>query len=134
MTLAENEISINRSFSIAVPSEDSDVCMAIRRLDWERINKRLSVVKKSKSKLPIIYSIFFGIAASFGVSIIPLASSEGLPAWVIPLYICVFIFSLITAFVFVYVDNKNKTNEDQNIQYILEDMESVKKLCSPQKE
>ena len=125
MNSTDNEINITRDMAITVPSGDSESCMAIRRYDWERINDRLLQLKDYNSKLPIVYSILFGVAASSGVTIIPLTSSEGLSPWVIPFYVCLSVFSLICACVFVYADKKNKTEAESNIQIILKDMQSL---------
>ena len=132
MNSIDNEINVTRDMAITVPSGDSESCMAIRRYDWERISRRLLQLKDSDSKLPIVYSILFGVAVSSGVTIIPLTSSEGLPSWITPFYMCLFIFSLICAGVFVVVDKKIKTDGESNVQDILNDMELVENLYSQQ--
>ena len=128
MNSDDNNIKFSKQMDITVSSGDAELCMAIRRYDWNRIYDRLFQLKDSNSKLPIIYSISFGFAISTGVTIIPINSSAGLPNWVTPLYVCFSIFSLIFGFVLIYIDRNNKNESKSNIKEILKDMKSLEAL------
>ena len=114
-----------RQESIAVPSPGREGWFAIRASDWQRIRRRVSRATSRTAKLPVIYSILFGVAASSGLSIIPIASTEDLPSWVTPVYVCVCVFSFLTACVFVWFDNKNQSEKESELQHIQEDMEEI---------
>ena len=62
MNSDDNNIKFSKQMDITVSSGDAELCMAIRRYDWNRIYDRLFQLKDSNSKLPIIYSISFGFA------------------------------------------------------------------------
>lgn len=122
------DLNWKREDHILLPSVDQEKRMAIRVLDWERLKRKLSTVDEPIQKIAVVYSILFGVSASSGLSIIPLFMSEGLPAWVIPLYGCVCIFSLISAFIFVGIDWKFRSKKKSDIQEINKDFEDIESL------
>ena len=122
----EQALNWQREESIAVPSRDREKRMAVRYSDWGRLTRRLSrVLATPVLKLSVVYSIFFGISASSGLSIIPIATSQGLPSWVTPLYACVCIFSLVCGCIFVYVDRRVRSGMESDIQEIRTDMKDI---------
>lgn len=125
----DSVLNWQREEDIAVPSRDREKRMAIRHSDWERLTRRLSrVLATPVLKLSVAYSILFGISASSGLSIIPIATSQGLPSWVTPLYVCVCIFSFVCGCTFVYVDRRVRSGMESDIQEIRTDMKDIEAL------
>lgn len=133
-TSPEKALNWSRDESIAVPSPDSEGRMAIRCSDWARIKRKLSDILKPPSRLQIVYSILFGVAGSSALSIIPLAIAKNLPAWVLPLYICVFLFSLVGGSVFVYVEKENLKKRRADIKEIETDMNEIESVFELERE
>ena len=129
---SEQVLNWKREEPIAVPSSDRERRMAIRYSDWERLKRRLSRVVDPVPRLSVVYSILFGIAASSGLSIIPIAKSQGLPSWVTPLYACVCVFSLLCGFVFVWVDRKVRSGMESELQDIEADMNDIEDMFESQ--
>lgn len=121
-------LNLNSSEIIYVPSPDSRKRMAIRFTDWERIKRNISMLKENTSNLPVFYSILFGISGTSWLTIIPLYYSQGLSPWVIPLYTCIAIFSLICGSVFVWVDHFVNINKKSKIEYIESDIKDIEKV------
>jgi len=117
-----------REEPIAVPSPDRERRMAIRYSDWKRLKRRLSQVVDQIPKLSVVYSILFGIAATAGLSIIPIAASQDLPSWVTPLYLCVFAFSLFCGLIFVLVDRKFRSRRKSDLRDIEADMKDIEAM------
>ncbi|MFX0204101.1 MAG: hypothetical protein ACFFCW_49010 [Candidatus Hodarchaeota archaeon] len=124
-TIPDKGLNWKREEPIAVPSPSREKRMAIRCSDWERIKRRISQIADPIPKLSVVYSILFGIAATSGLSILPIVVSQGLPSWVTPLYICIFLFSFLCGCVFVYVDRKFRSGRSSDIKDIKADMNDI---------
>ena len=127
---SEEVLNWKREEHIAVPSPNREKRMAIRCSDWERLKRRLSRIVDPVPRPSIVYSILFGIAASSGLSIIPIAASQGLPPWVTPLYACVCAFSLLCGGVFVWVDRKVRSGRKSELRDIEADMNDIESMFS----
>jgi len=130
----ENQsITLKRDQSISLPSALEERCLAIRYLDWNRVEKKLRKISQRVPRLHLVYSFLFGITASSGFSIITfLTQTETqLPVWGYPLYSLTFVFSLVTALVFVYVDQRIGLDKKSDIDEIIEDMEGIEKTFPP---
>ena len=130
---SEQVLNWKREEAIAVPSPDRERRMAIRYSDWLRIKRRFSVLGPVPN-LSVVYSILFGVAASSGPSIIPIAASQGLPSWVTPLYISVFAFSLLCGCVFVWVHKKFRSIRKRELQDIEADMNDIESMFETRRE
>lgn len=128
----EQVLNWKREEFIAVPSLDREKRMAIRCSDWERLKRRLSRVADPVPRLSVVYSILFGIAATSGFSIIPIAASEDLPSWVTSLYICVCASSFLCGCVFVWIDRKVRSGKESELQDIKADMNDIEGMFESQ--
>lgn len=128
----EQVLNWMREEAIAVPSPGRETRMAIRRSDWERLKRRLSRVVDSVPRMSVVYSILFGIAATSGFSIIPIAASTNLPSWVTPFYVCVCAFSLFCGIVFVCIDRKVRSGKKSELQDIGSDMNEIEGMFERQ--
>ncbi|HBV97553.1 MAG: hypothetical protein JL50_04105 [Peptococcaceae bacterium BICA1-7] len=128
-TNGEKVLNWQREEKIAIPLTEREKRMAIRCSDWNRIMRNVKNNLEPTPKISIIYSILFGIAGSAGLSIIPIAKSEGLASWVAPLYVCTFIFSLLCAFVFLLVEIKIvQPSKCSRIKEIEDDMKDIEDM------
>ena len=124
-TTQDETFVLDRQERITFPSTGRESWLAIRKSDWRRIRRRVSRATSRTEKLPVIYSILFGVAGSSGLSIIPIASTEDLPSWVTAVYVCVCVFGFLSGCVFVWFDNKNQSEKQSELQHIQEDMEEI---------
>ena len=114
-----DQINWNPSTAIAVPAPTTEMRLAIRRSDWSRIRRNLTRCKESRFNLSGAYWFLFGSAVSIGASIYPLQLTTGLPTWVIPLYACTTISTLVMGIILVLLNR----NQDQQRQSHIEDVE-----------
>lgn len=120
------EFKSRNKIDIAGPEDQ----MGMKKRDWERIKKMILEIPHPSNKIAVVYSIFFGIVISTGVSIIPLTSISNLASWIIPTYVAVtvsaFIIGLILVGVEIYIKKKEKTCTDA----IKAEMKEVEKLIA----
>jgi hypothetical protein len=121
----EESLNWKREEPIDLPIPESEGRLAIRHQDWRRLKNRIQRVDNNSWNLSVVYSTLFGVAVSAGLSIIPLAATKDLPAWVTPLYICFFFFSLICALVFIAIDRKLKSQRHSDRQDMIDEMSDI---------
>jgi hypothetical protein len=133
MAEGENTGPLNwqRAEQIAVPAPQREGRFAIRRADWDRLVRCVNNLDESGLNLQIVYSILIGVSVSFGASIVPLRESSGLPAWVIPFYVCMTGFSLVTALLCVLLDRERRQRRASSIEDIAEDMREIQNIFAP---
>lgn len=124
----ENQtLSVKRDQSISLPASSQERRLAIRYLDWDRCKRKLKKIRQRVPKLHLVYSFLFGITATSGFSLLTFSTQTEtkLPTWGYPLYSLIFVFSLVTAIVFVYVDRRIGFDKQSEIDDIIEDMKSI---------
>lgn len=121
----EESLNWKREEPIDLPIPESEGRLAIRHQDWKRLKNRIQRVDNNSWDLSVVYSTLFGISGSAGLSIIPIVSAKDLPAWVTPLYSCLFIFSLLCAVVFLVIDKKLKSKRQSDRQEVIDDMSDI---------
>lgn len=130
----ENQtVTLKRDQSISLPSPSQERSLAIRYLDWNRCKMKLRRISQRVPRLHLVYSFLFGITASSGFSLLTFSTQTEtkLPAWGYPLYSLIFVFSLVTAIVFVYVDRRIGLDKQSEIDDVIEDMKSIEETFSP---
>jgi len=115
--------------AIAVPSDDH--LIAIHNSDWQRLRRHTTHIRPKAHNLSTCYSILFGVAASTGPSIIPIAISNELPPWVTPLYISAFITSLVLAIVLVFINGRLKRITTSQAEELANDMNDIDSRLHP---
>ena len=115
----------NQEQHIAPPLPGAERRMPIRYMDWERVKGRVSHMGHPLPRLPIAYSVFFGISATAGLSLIPLASAGDLPTWVMIVYGSVTFGALGIAAVCVYLDRRLRSEARSDAAECLSDMEGI---------
>ncbi len=121
----QDHVKSTREVQVDFPSSDSEKRMAIRRSDWERLRRRIRRVAGPPSRLAIVYAILFGVAATALFSIYPMTLSQGVPTWVIPTYVCAFVFTFLFAWIFVWLDRKAQARSVSDISDVMQDMEDI---------
>jgi len=124
----KSSVSYDRVETIDVPSDYYEKKIAIRYIDWRRCRRKINNIQTSIPRFHLIYSLLLGISASSGLSTVTISASQGLPAWVLPLYICVCIFSFIASIGFYLVDRmfiKQKKSLTNDLIEDLNDIEST---------
>jgi hypothetical protein len=122
-----SELKLTREERISIPPPDSERRMAIRCADWDRIKNNIYRISEPISFLRVVYSIIYGAAATAGLTLIPLAFTEGLPSWIIPLYICISFFGFLCATVFLLLDRKTRSNRVDETFNIARDMDEIER-------
>jgi hypothetical protein len=129
-----NSICARRKDPVIVPPQNSDGRIAIRLSDWCRIKTKLSGVVKPAPDLSGVYNVLFGISGSALLSLIPLAVARGLPAWVTPLYLYFFVFSLLCALVLVRANQDVRRSRRSSVAEILADIKAIDQTFEPDKQ
>ena len=124
---ASDKLNWAREEPIALPAPEKEGRLAIRRSDWERIKRCLKRGQQPLPSLPTWYSVCFSVAGSAGVSIIPIATSSGLPAWVSPLYVVVTLAALVLGSILVVIDKRLVSNRSSSLNDLQEDVEEIEK-------
>ena len=87
-------LNYKRTDSIALPQSAAETRFAIRTSDWERLKRNVAKCDHTDWLDFSGWSFCcFGISGSAFLSIIPLNLSEKVPAWMLPLYLCVGLFA-----------------------------------------
>jgi len=118
-------IEWERAEKISIPSPDLERRIAIRYIDWSRCKRKIMRIKAPIPRLHLVYSGLFGISASSVLSIITHSGSENISPWILPLYSCIFFFSLVCAIVFVIVDLKLRERRKSDLEELSEDMNEI---------
>lgn len=115
------------SDSVVLPQSEAEVRFAIRRSDWGRLKRCITICKRDSSpNLSGWYFFCFGIAASAGVSILPLFKATGLAPWIIPAYLCLTGAATIVGLVLVALNrylNQNRGNRLDELEIDMGDIE-----------
>jgi hypothetical protein len=119
---------ITQKVPVSIPSPVTERRMGIRCADWDRLKERLSQVSNPIPHLRVAYSVIYGIAATAGLTIIPLTMTEGLSPWVIPLYGCVCFFGVLCGSIFVWLDERIHSIRKTQISDIAKDMEEIERV------
>jgi hypothetical protein len=117
-----------RSDQIAVPAAEAEGRLAIREFDWKRLKSKVKRCSRPSSKLPVAYSIAFGVSGSAFLSLIAIHNAEGLGAWVFPLYLITGIFSLLFGCACIYLESKNDSAATDESTDLLAEMEELEKM------
>ncbi len=122
---SEESLNWKREESINLPMPESEGRLAIRRQDWKRLKSSIQRINNHSSTYSIIYSVLFGVSGSAGLTIIPIMWAKDLPSWVTPLYLCVCLFSFLSAVVFVMVDRRVSLMIQSDREEIIEEMSEI---------
>ncbi len=129
MSKESSGVTWKREESITVPSSGYEKRIAIRYLDWERCKRKLQKIQKDKPRLDLVFSFLFGITATSGFTIATFYAQPNidLPNWAYPFFSLLLAFSLVTGFVFVYLDRKLGQVRESDIKEIVDDMDGIEK-------
>jgi hypothetical protein len=72
-----------------------------------------------------VYFCLFGISGSAGLTLVPLFYAQGLPAWVVPLYVCVTGFGLLLALTLGALERRLKEVRSSRIEELNIDMREI---------
>lgn len=97
---------MQRQTEISLPSTHAERRIAIRIADWKSIRQSVSELDSPFPRLEVAFSILFAISATAGVSVVPISYSQGLPWWVTPFFGVVFLSTLLTGLVCVFLDRR----------------------------
>lgn len=121
-------LTYTRNDSIALPQSAAENRFAIRMSDWQRLGRYVASCKKEmQPNLSGWYFLCFGVSGSAFLSIVPLAVATGLPAWVVPVYICVAIATLVLALVLVGISkwlHQQRTDRLEELRKEMSEIES----------
>lgn len=119
-------LTYTRSDTIALPQSDAEKRFAIRMSDWQRLGRYVSSCKQNpEPSLAGWYFLFFGISGSAILTIIPLGSATGLPAWVVPAYVCVAVATLVLALALVTISKWLRQQRNGRLDELQEEMSEI---------
>jgi len=123
----QEPLRINREEIIEFPLEETEVRRPIRKADWNRLKRNISNIPSEVSILQIVYSILFGFGGSSALSTLHINPDE--QPWLFSIYLCLSIFSIGVAAIFVAVHRglkKSKVGYIENVvKKDIEDIESA---------
>jgi hypothetical protein len=120
-----NSICIRREDPLVVPPQNSDCRIAIRVSDWRRITAKLSRAAAPAQDFPGVYYALFGFSGSALLSAIQIALARGIPAWVVPLHVCLIVFSSLCGWVMVRLSKHVRKFRRSSIAGILADIKEI---------
>jgi len=123
-----SELKYTREEVISISTPDRERRMGVRCADWERIKSRISKVSRPIPWLSVAYSVLLGVFATSGLTIVTLTSTQGLSSWVVPVYACVCVSSLLLAIVLIILDRNIANKGKSDMLDIKSDMESIEKM------
>ena len=120
-----NSICIRREDPLVVPPQNSNCRIAIRVSDWRRIKAKLSRAAAPAQDFPGVYYALFGFSGSALLSAIQIALARGIPAWVVPLHVCLIVFSSLCGWVMVRLSKHVRKFRRSSIAGILADIKEI---------
>lgn len=127
MSHSVGKYTLSNREEVIYSAADTD-CYSIRVFDWNRLKGLATRSQQKRINLQIIYSILYGIAGTTGFSIIPLTYSEGIPNWVVPLYVLITIFSFFFAVILTFMDRYDTGKKVSDLDEIKAHMEDIERL------
>ncbi len=124
----QDELNVKNTETVKMPAEQHRRSLAIRKVDWERVKRCLDGVQKPQAGISTWYSILFGVAASAGLTIIPLAFTKDLPPSVLPLYICATAASLLLAITLVRLEKSQAGREQYGLSFVKAEMSAIEDM------
>jgi len=122
-----DQINWNPSTPITVPAPIPETRLAIRRSNWSRIRRNLARCKEPQFNLSGAYWFLFGSAVSIGATIYPLQLTTGLPTWVLPLYACTTVATLVMGIILVLLNRYQKQQRQFHIEDVEFDMDEIER-------
>jgi hypothetical protein len=125
--VATGIFTYTRSDSVVLPQSEAEVRFAIRRSDWGRLKRCITICKSDAApNLSGWYFFCFGIGGSTGVSILPLLTATGLAPWIVPAYCCMTGAAILLGLVLVAVNkylNKKRGSRLDELEIDMGDIE-----------
>ena len=119
-------LAVKRDEYIVVPPAEHDRRLAVRYRDWERLQEDVrGAGKPEQGFLAVLWPLSFGMAATSGFSIMPMATAEHLPAWLVPFYALATVFGVALGCVFFLLDWRYGKTVRGKLQSIAEEMRRI---------
>ena len=99
--------------------------LAIPVSDWDGLVQRIKNLSPDLRRLPVAYSIFFGIGITAGLSIAPLMNSN-LPQWVLMLYVAICAAALAFGVGLLIADRVLTKQRSTQIKQLADDMTNIR--------
>lgn len=114
-----------RSEPVGVPTSNGVFIMRI--MEWKRLKRNLSEITLPIPWLQIVYSLFIGFFLSTLLSTVLVYYTEGLPSWVLPLYVIATISSILLGIICALLDRQTKRVQKNDVDRILNDMDDIER-------
>lgn len=126
-SISESGVTLRRDMEIDLPNPYEDRYLAIRWSEWGALQTDIRRKKRpGYAFLAILWPLFFGMAWSAGLSIIPVIEAKTvLPPWVESFYILGTGFLVVLGVVFTVLDRKMKKLESGKLDDILSNMKRI---------
>jgi hypothetical protein len=118
-------VQVQMDRKISIPSPDSDREMAIRCADWKMLERRLTAASDLPKDYSTLYGILFGLSGSAWLSLIPLAITKDLPAWVLPSYGALAFASLLCGIFTVFLSRDQRRTRRTMMTALLDDVKEI---------
>src|SRR5690349_995497 len=112
-------------YRVHVPAPEQENRIGIRTIDWCRLRRSVSTIKRPPVWIANSYSALFGITGSGVLILFTIWQASGLPPWVIPFSLVVTVFSLLTATTLLLVDSYLINKQESDVHAVMEDMDEV---------
>lgn len=125
-------VQVPRDRKISIPSPDSDLEMAIRCVDWKRLETRLTAASDPPKDYSTLYGTLFGLSGSAWLSLIPLAHTKDLPAWVLPSFSAFAIACLFCGIFAVILSRDQRKTRKTMMTALLDDVREIGSRFTPE--
>lgn len=124
--MTEDRITFTTETAVVLPKAEHEEVLAMRRVEWQRVRRRVERLSNPLSGASEWSATFFGLGAGALLSLIPIvsATSDQQP-WVIPLFWVVGISFLVLAGFMLWVHRKMRHSHSDDVTDICGEMDEI---------
>ena len=113
---------------------ENEEYLSIRRIDWDRIKRRVSNIYPQSKLLSNAYSILFGLGTSTLITTISLKNVANLDSWIMPLLIIVTLFSIFVACILLILEKKGFKGREDSVEDVKKDFSEIESMYGKNKQ
>jgi uncharacterized protein YacL len=118
---APAKLGFSSKSAVLLPDVDSEDRLGIRRLDLQRLERKISSGYQQQTIWTELYTIFIGLVIGALLNLLTIFFTPNVPFWIIVLMLCVVFFSSIISYItYKFKDQITKNNNNYCVDLINE--------------